>query len=317
MSAKSGKEWKIGLVVVIAVLLFVFGLNFLMGKNVISSENEFYTYYDNVQGLQPSADVMVSGMSVGRVSSIELQADKRVKVEFTTDDDLRIPKGSFAKLAAADMISGTKVIMLELSDSSAVYEDGSLIPPKDFSGLLDNLSENVSPLLTSVQHAIVTLDTLISSVNGLFNTGTQKHLSNSLASIDEAMGQLAQLTKSLNEESKDLAGVIQNANSITSNLDANSENISQTLTNLNDFSGKLASGDIDKTLEKLQATSDNLKAITDKINNNQGSLGMMLNDKDLYNNLTETLGSLDALLGDLKQHPAKYINVSVFGRKQK
>lgn len=317
MSLKSGKEWKIGLVVVIAILLFVFGLNFLMGKNVFSSENEFYTYYDNVQGLQASADVMVSGMSVGRVSSIELQADKRVKVEFTTNKDLRVPKGSFAKLAAADLISGTKVITLELSDSNAIYEDGAMIPPKDFSGLLDNLSENVSPLLTSVQHAIVTLDTLISSVNGLFNTETQKHLSNSLASIDEAMGQLAQLSKSLNKESESLSGVIQNANSITSNLAANNENINQTLTNLNTFSDKLAAGNIDETLQKLQSTSDNLKAITEKINNNQGSLGMMLNNKDLYNNLKETLGSLDALLGDLKQHPAKYINVSVFGRKQK
>lgn len=315
MSEKSGREWKIGLVVVIAILLFVFGLNFLIGKKVFSSANEYYTYYDNVQGLQESAVVQVSGMNVGRVSNIELQPDKRVKVSFTTEDNLKIPKGSFAKLAAADLISGTKVITLELSDSNTFYPDGAMIPPKSFSGLLDNISQNVSPLLNTVQHAVVTLDTLISSVNGIINTETQKHLSNSLASLDKAMVQLAELSKNLNAQSQNLAGVIQNANSITTNLAKNNENISQTLTNLNDFSGQLSKSNIDKALLSLQATSDNLKAITQKINSDQGSLGMMLDNKDLYNNLTQTLHSLDALLGDLKQHPAKYINVSVFGRK--
>lgn len=317
MSEKSGKEWKIGLVVVIAILLFVFGLNFLIGKKVFSSANNYYTYYDNVQGLQESAVVQVSGMSVGRVSSIELQPDKRVKVGFTTEDNLKIPKGSFAKLAAADLISGTKVITLEFSDSNVYYADGAMIPPKSFSGLLDNISQNVSPLLNTVQHAVVTLDTLIGSVNGIINTETQKHLSNSLASLDKAMLQLAELSKSLNAQSQNLAGVIQNANSITTNLANNNENITKTLSHLNDFSGQLSKSNIDKTLQSLQETSDNLKAITQKVNSDQGSVGMMLNNKDLYNNLTQTLNSLDVLLNDLKQHPAKYINVSVFGRKVK
>ncbi|HET8574338.1 MAG TPA: MlaD family protein [Edaphocola sp.] len=315
MSVKAGKEWKIGLVVVIAVLLFIFGLNFLMGKKIFSSEDQFYTYYSNVQGLQESAAVQVSGMTVGRVSGIELQPDRRVKVTFTTNDDLKIPKGSFAKLAAADLISGTKIITLEFSDSNQYYPDGAMIPPHNFSGLLDNISENVSPLLTSVQHAVVTLDTLISSVNSLFNTETQKHLSNSLASLDQSLAQLAILSKSLNEQSRDLAAVLQNVNSITTNLAGNNENISHTLSNLNDFSSELAASDVQKTMQSLQEASANLKGITEKINTNQGSLGLMLNDKQLYNNLTQTLSSMDVLLDDLKAHPAKYINVSVFGRK--
>jgi len=317
MSEKSGKEWKIGLVVAIAILLLVLGLRFLIGENVFTSEKKYYTYYDNVQGLQESSVVQVSGMSVGRVSTIELQPDKRVKVIFTTGKDLRIPKGSVAQLSAADLISGTKMINLKLSDSTVYYPDGAMIPPKDFSGLLDNISQNVSPLLTSVQHAVVTLDTLISSVNSIFNTETQKHLSNSLASMDEALVQLAGLSQSLNEQSKNLAGVIQNANRITANIADNNNNISQTLSNLNEFSGQLSHSNIDKTLQSLQSTSDNLKEISEKINSNQGTMGMMLNNKDLYINLTSTLSTLDVLLKDLKQHPAKYINVSVFGRKPK
>lgn len=317
MSRKLGKEWKIGLLVAIAIALLILGLKFMMGSNIFSSENGYYTYYDNVQGLQESANVEVSGMSVGHVSKIELQPDRRVKVSFTTKKDLKIPKGSFAKLASSDLISGSKFINLQFSDSNVYYTENALIPSKDYAGILDNLSANVSPLLTSVQHAVVTLDTLISSVNTLFTVQMQTHLNNSIASLDESLGQLAELSKSLNKQSGALTGILQNTNSITSNLANNNENITQSITNLKDFSGKLSSAKIDETLSSLQRTSENLHAITEKINGNKGTLGMMLNDKKLYDNLSESLSSLDALLLDLKKHPSKYINVSVFGRKAK
>lgn len=317
MAVKSGKEWKIGLIVVVAILIFVFGLNFLIGKNIFSSENQYYAYYNNVQGLQESAVVQVSGMTVGRVSGIALQPDKRVKVSFTTLKSLKIPQGSVAKLDAADMISGTKIITLRLSNNSIDYADNATIPSEDFKGLMDNISQNVSPLLTSVQHTVVTIDTLISSVNSLFNSETQKHLSNSLASTDKALAQLAAFSKTLNEQSKTMAEMMQNLNSISANLAKNNNNISQTLGNINRLSGQLSSSKLDETLKNLQQTTDNLKSITEKINNDKGSLGLMLNDKKLYNNMTASLNSLNALLSDLKQHPAKYINVSVFGRKVK
>jgi phospholipid/cholesterol/gamma-HCH transport system substrate-binding protein len=318
MAVKVKNELKIGILVVVAIVMFVLGLNFLKGKSIFSSENEYYTYYDNVQGLQESASVQLSGLAIGRVSGIELQKDKRIKVIFTLDKQVRIPTGSFAKLASADLISGTKIITLELADSTTgILKDGSFVQGKDFTGLLDNLSENVSPLVSSLQHTIVTVDTLVNSVNSLFNEETRRHLNQSMVSLDVALKQLAGLAASLNSQSKNLSGVIENANSITSNLANSNEKISNTLTNLETFSNTLSKAEMDKTLNSLQAAAAGLQGIVVKVNDNQGSIGMMLSDKQLYNNLTETLATLDILLADLKSHPAKYINVSVFGRKVK
>jgi len=317
MAVKVKKEWKIGIVVVAAILMFVLGLGFLKGKNIFSSENEYYTYYDNVQGLQESASVQLNGLSVGRVSEIALQPNRKIKVTFTMSKDLKVPLGSVAKLASADLISGTKVISLTFSDSAGYLKDGAYITGQDYSGLLDNLSENVSPLVSSAQHTIVTIDTLVKSVNSLFNDETRLHLSQSMASLDLALKQLSALSQSLNNQSQNLSGVIQNANSITANLAANNEKINTTFSNLESFSNSLSQAHVDQTLNDLQAAAASLQGIVGKINDNKGSLGMMLNDKQLYNNLTATLSSLDVLLSDLKSHPAKYINVSVFGRKNR
>lgn len=318
MAVKVKNELKIGILVVAAIVMFVLGLNFLKGKSIFSSENEYYTYYDNVQGLQESASVQLSGLSIGRVSGIELQKDKRIKVIFTLDKKVKIPTGSIAKLASADLISGTKIIDLELSDSvTSTLKDGSFIQGKDFTGLLDNLSENVSPLVSSLQHTIITVDTLVSSVNSLFNEETRRHLNQSMTSLDVALKQLSELAASLNNQSSNLSGVIANANSITSNLANSNGKISNTLNNLETFSNTLSGSEMDKTLSSLQQAASGLQGIVSKINDNQGSLGMILSDKQLYNNLTTTLSTLNILLADLKAHPAKYINVSVFGRKVK
>lgn len=317
MAIKVKNELKIGILVAAAIVLLVLGLNFLKGKNIFSSENEFYTYYDNVQGLQESAIVQINGLGIGKVSSIALQPDKRIKVAFTVAKKLDVPVGSVAKLATSDIISGTKVISLQLTDSTRFLKDGDFIKSEGSQGLLDNLSETVSPLLGSVQNTVITLDTLLNSVNNIINGQTRKHLNRSFAALDTALIQFAELSKVLNAQSQHLAGVIENVNSITSNLANNNEKINSTLSNLETFSTELTKGDIQQTLQDLQAASAQFKGLMTKINENDGTLGMLVNDKKLYENLTKTLSSLDLLLDDVKQHPAKYINVSVFGRKTK
>jgi len=315
MAVKVKNELKIGIMVVVAIVLLVLGLNYLKGKNIFSSENEYYTYYDNVQGLQESAIVQLNGLGIGKVSEVTLQPDKRIKVMFTVDKDVKIPAGSIAKLAANDLISGTKVISLRLSDSSRYLKDDDFIQGEGSEGLLDNLSETVSPLVGSVQNTIITLDTLLSSVNSIVNGQTRQHLNQSFASLDTALRQFATLAKVLNQQSQNLAGVIENANNITGNLASNNEKINTTFTNLEAFSNSLSAADIQKTLQDLQAAADQLKSFMTKVNDNNGTLGMLVTDKQLYHNLTSTLSSLDILLDDVKKHPAKYINISVFGRK--
>lgn len=295
--------------------MLVLGLNFLKGKKLFSNESEFYTYYDNVEGLQESAVVQLNGFTVGRVSSMEMQQDQRIKVGLTIRNEFKIPVGSEAELAAADLISGTKIVSLRLTQNASYLEDGAVITGKPYQGILGSLSENVSPLMATIQHTIGSIDSLVSTVNDLFDEETASHLNQSMVSLNKGLKALASLSESLDKQSENLSGVIQNANSITENLAGNNEKISNTFTNLESFSQTLSQSELDKTMADLQGTAASLQGIISKIDNNTGTLGMLLNDKRLYENLSGTLSSLDTVLTDLKAHPYKYINVSVFGRK--
>ncbi len=316
MAFKLKHEAKIGILVATTIILFILGFNFLRGRGVFSSDKEYITYYDNVQGLQESAVVQLKGLTVGRVSEIVLQGAK-IKVTFLLKKEVKIPVGSVAQLASADLISGTKIITLDMTNSTEFIPAGGTVTGKASGGILDNLSDQVSPLVGVMQHTVISLDTLLNSVNNVINDDARRHLNSSFASLESGLDQLAALSAKLNAQSGNLAAVISNANSITGNLANSNARITNTLGNLEEFSGSLRNAPVGQTLEKLQQTADQLQGIVSKINNNDGSLGMLLSDKKLYNNLSNTLGTLDTLLGDLKQHPSRYINVSVFGRKAK
>lgn len=317
MAVKMKNEVKIGILVAVTITLFILGFNFLRGRGLFSSDKEYYSYYENVQGLQESAVVQLKGFSVGKVSNIVLQKDNRIKVTFMVKKDVVIPVGSIAQLASNDLISGTKIISLNFSNNAQQIPYGGFIQGKASGGILDNLSDQVSPLVGVLQHTVISLDTLLNSVNNVINEDARKHLNSSFASLELVLQELSGLARHLNAQSGNLAGVIQNANSITGNLASNNQKITNTLGNLENFSTSLNNAPVKQTLDALQQAADNLQGIIAKINNNNGSLGMLLSDKKLYNNLAGTLGTLDTLLGDLKAHPSRYINVSVFGRKAK
>ncbi len=314
-SSKIGNEIKIGVMVVVAILMFIIGLNFLKGNNLFSSDLEFYTYYDNVQGLQNSATVQLNGLNIGKVTNIELQPDKKIRVDFNINKGINIPEGSIAKLTSNDFISGTKVISMLMSENETFIEDGSYVTSQESEGILDDISESVSPLVATVRNTLTSLDTVLNSVNSLINEQTRHHLNASFASLEVTMEELAALSKVLNAQSQNLGGVIKNANSITSNLASNNEKLNTTFSNLESFSNQLNQAEIDKTLKDLQNAAHSFERISAKINENEGTLGMILNDKELYHSLNRTLNAMDTLMTDLKRNPSKYINVSVFGSK--
>ncbi len=315
MAVKAKSELKIGILVAVAITLFILGFNFLRGKGFFSSDKEYYSYYDNIQGLQEAAAIQLNGYKVGKVSDIVLLDNQKIKVIFQVKKDIKIPVGSIAQLAANDLISGTKIISLSFSDRKEYIKEDGYIEGKSATGILDNLGEQASPIFGVLQHTLVSLDTVINTINDLINEDTRKHLNASFASLEIVLQQLSQLSASLNAQSGNLAGVISNANSITGNLAAGNARITNTLTNLERFSDDLNKAPIQQTLNELHTAAAGLQNIVNSIDKNNGSLGMMLNDKTLYNNLTTTLSTLNTLLSDVKEHPTKYINVSVFGRK--
>src|SRR5690606_18154869 len=172
---KVSKEVRIGILVAVSLLVFFAGFYFLKGANIFSGENEYYAYYDDVEGLQPSASVQVKGMSVGRVSAIELNGNDKVKVTIAVNKKVVLPQGTSARLAAADLL-GTKVISLELGQGPGAVENEARLPASVEGGILDNLSVEISPLIKDLRHAVNTLDTILISVSSVLNEQTQQKL---------------------------------------------------------------------------------------------------------------------------------------------
>ncbi|PZF73298.1 MlaD family protein [Taibaiella soli] len=311
---KIAKEVRIGLVVAIAILVFFTGFYFLKGSNLFSGENNFYADYDNVQGLTPSAVVQIKGVNVGKVTDINL--DSKVRVTLAIDKKVHIPVGTKAELISLDLL-GTKAIRLDLTNSSEYAKNGDVLPAAVESGIIDNISSEISPLVTDVRATVAMLDSVLTGINGIVNKQTQENIAGSIASLNETMHHFSSLSNRLDKESEQIAGIVDNANSITTNLKDNNEHISNILKNAEATTDQLSKAPIEQTVKNLQSTSDQLNTLMAKINNGEGSAGMLVNDKQLYNELTQALAKMKELMADLKSHPSRYINVSVFGKKQK
>lgn len=312
---KFSKEVRIGLLVAASFLIFFAGFYFLKGANIFSGENKYYAYYDDVQGLQPSSSVQVKGLGVGQVSKIELIESGKVKVTFAISKKINVNKGSVAIISAADLL-GTKVIRLELGTGPKL-EDESVLPGEVEGGVIDNISTEITPLIQDVRHVVASLDTVLAGINSMLDPVTRARLQNSVASLDVTMQNFSSLSAKLNKESESLANVMRNANSITSNIASNNERINNIIKNVEVTADNLSKSQIDKAVKDLNEAINEVQGVIRKVNSNQGSLGLLVNDKQLYNNLTQSLTTLNTLMLDINKHPSRYINVSIFGRKNK
>jgi phospholipid/cholesterol/gamma-HCH transport system substrate-binding protein len=312
---KFSKEARIGLLVASAILIFFAGFYFLKGANIFSGENEYYVYYENVQGLQPSSPVQIKGMTVGRVSEIVLNGGGKVKVTIAVNKKTTVPQGTIAKLTSVDLL-GTKAISLEPGSSTKPAEDESTLAGEIEGGIIDALSVEITPLLRDMRHAVGTLDSVLVSVNGVLDLQSKQNLKSAIANLDATMSNFSQLSSRLNAESGQLQGVIRNANSITANLASNNERITRIIDNAATVTDQLSSAQIDKTMKEFQTAATNLTTVLNKVNSKDGSLGLLVNDPDMYNNLNASMTTLNALMADIQAHPTRYINLTIFGRKK-
>lgn len=311
---KFTKEARIGLLVAVSILIFFAGFWFLKGSNLFSGENEYYAYYDGVQGLQPSAAVQIKGVTVGKVNTIKLDSN-RVEVVLTIPEDIQIPKGTVARMISLDLL-GTKAIRLELGDDPSYIQNGETIITDVETGIIDNISHEISPLIADVRHVVSTLDSVLAGVDNMLNETTRQNLSASMASLNVTMQHFAELSGRLNRESDHLASMIRNMDDITANIARNNESIDRILDNAASTTQQLKDAPIEETINELKAASAQLNSLITKINNGEGSVGMAFNDKQLYTDFTNALSTLQRLMADIEAHPSRYINVTIFGRKK-
>lgn len=298
---KLTKEIKIALVAIVGMLIMYFGINFLKGMNLFSTNNAYYMTFDDIQGLGASTPIYADGYKVGIVDGLEYDYKENgpIKVKVDIIKDLRIPQGSKAEIVK-DLMGNLQVNLLLANNPRERVEPGGIIPGAVNGGMMDKAA-NLVPV---VEKMLPKLDSILTSVNALL---ADPALAASLHNVETITSNLTVSTRELNTLmaglNKQVPGMIGKANGV--------------LDNTNRLTANLASLDVQGTLNKVNQTLESAHQFTEKLNSNQGSLGLLMNDTKLYDNLTSTMSHADSLVIDLKAHPKRYVHFSVFGRKDK
>lgn len=294
------KEILIGILVIVAAAILFFGINFLKGVNLFKASNYFYATYANVEGLTQSAPVTLNGYKIGIVREIryDYAHPGNVTVEFSVDKELRLPRGSVATVGAD--VLGTASIALTLGDAAdGYYSIGDTIPSEYKAGLVDALSKDLMPSVSSIFPKI---DTLLTNINVLV---ADPALAKSIGRLDDITAELDQSVRSLHAVMASLAPTARDIKGITENVDTITGDLAA-------VSARLRYVPVDSIMQQLQATADNLHTLTDNLNNPNSTLGHLTRDDELYQNLNSTVASLDSVLVDFKKNPRRYINLRIF-----
>ena len=302
------KEVKIALVAIVGIVVLFFGLHFLKGMPVFSTDKVYYASFQNINGLSSSNPIYADGYQVGNVNSIIYDYNKsgRVLVEFQVDNDLRIPKGSSAEIVS-DLMGNIKMNLLLANNPRERVEPGDTIQGNLDAGLMGS----VQSLVPAVAAMLPKVDSILSSVNMLL---ADPAIRASLHNIQTISSNLAVTSAGLNRLVAEANGKVPG---ILSKADYAMGKAGSTLNNADRLSANLAELDVAQTLAKVDRTLDNVESVTRQLNSPNGSLGLLMRDPGLYNNMNNTVRSADSLLTDLKKHPKRYVHFSLFGKKDK
>ncbi|MCI6643626.1 MAG: MlaD family protein [Alloprevotella sp.] len=303
------KEVKIALAAIVAIVAVYLLINFLKGVNVFKSSNTYYVSFANIQGLAVSNAVYANGYPVGTVRSIDYDYAKNdgVIVGIDLNDNVRLPRGTHAELEVS-LMGDIKMNLILGKNVADNVEQGDTIQGGMYQGAMD-AAANLVPVVAQM---LPKMDSILTNLTRL---SSDPALQQTLANAAKMSGDLATLS----------ANLAQVSNSELPRIAANLNAISQ---NMNTFSGKLASTDVDATMQNLQGTitqmsqltgelNGTVKQLNTKINGTDNTLGLMLNDRGLYDNLNRTANSADSLLTDLRLRPKRYVHFSIFGKKDK
>ena len=301
---KISNETKIGVMAVVAITGLILGFNFLKGSSLFQHTKKLYAVFDNVEGMELSNVVQINGLTIGSVSAIN-ESDKDltrgIVVTIILKKDVHIPKNSVG-VVNSGIISAASIV-IDKGDDTQFLNDGDTLLTKQKSNLLSQVQQSVNPVILKLGGTLTSLDSLIQVVGSMFDPRLKNNLGSIIANLAAST---AQLQIMLNSQTGALAQSLKNVNEFTANLAKNNEHVTKTLENMEKTSSSLAAAKIPETVESLQSTVNDLKGTIAKMNSNNGSLGLLLNDKRLYQNLEGTTRSLNTLLDDLRLVPSRF-----------
>ncbi|MDY0904177.1 MlaD family protein [Pedobacter sp. CFBP9032] len=309
---KIKNETKVGILAAFAIALLIIGYNFLKGNSIFSSETTLFARYTRVDGLTVSKPVLINGYQIGRVAKLQLEPSGTILATLSINSKYDIPENSIARLEGTDLL-GSKAIVMSLGNSKKIAEDGYTLNANVEKGLM----EQVQPVQKKAELIIGKMDSILSSVNSILNPNFQKNVDKSFNSIAGTLASLETTSKKVDglvgSESARIEAIFKNVEGITANLNNNNKKISDILTNINTVTDKFAAANFKETLDKANSAIGDLQTVISGIKEGKGSLGLLLNDDKMYNNLNSASKNLDELMIDLKANPKRYVHFSVFG----
>ncbi|MCH8534701.1 MAG: MlaD family protein [Flavobacteriaceae bacterium] len=305
---KLSKEFKAGLLAVVAIAMIIFGYNFLKGENLLEKSRTYYAIYDDVEGLSSSSPVTINGLQVGSVSKIDfLNEEAKLLVGFTVKNDFQFSKSSIAKIYGGDLIGGKSIAIVPDFKNKAVAVSGDTLTSEVEDGLFELVNNKLTPLQFKVENAVTGIDSLVTSLNFVLDKDAKKSIKNSIVEFESTLNSLKQTTYHINSLLGD------NAEKFGKTMD----NLEYASANFVGVSDSIAALEIQPLFNELKQNLQDLNSITSKLEKGEGSLGKMLDDDGLYDNLEASTKQMEELLQDMKLNPKRYVHFSIFGKKNK
>lgn len=320
MADTNKKQYKpvfIGASFIIAIVIFIWGFNFLKGTGLFRQETIYYASYERVNGLIRGNPVVVNGLRIGQVNNVYFNEDMSgsIMVSLMLSTDLPIPANSTARIFSSDLM-GSKAIELLLGNSKIALEKGDTLQTSVEAGLMAEVNSQLKPIINKAEDLMASIDSLVTSVQSVFNKSARDNLRKSFLNIEHTLANLANASSNIDtlvvKESSRISAILINLDSLTLTLNNNREDITKMIQNFRQISDSLAQSEIPSTFAKANGLLDDMQVILERVNNGHGTLGMLLNDDSLYLELSRSATALDSLINDVKNNPKKYVRFSLF-----
>jgi phospholipid/cholesterol/gamma-HCH transport system substrate-binding protein len=302
------RELKTGVIVLIIIALSFWGFNFLKNRNLYDKTRTFYAEYSNVQGLAPKSPVTINGLKVGSVSEITFHPWKRgvLVAHLNLTDDIEFSVNSIAQIYSPDFISGKSLKINIALDEDAIAKSGDTLIGEVDSGIMGMINEQIAPLQSKVESFVVHTDSVMQNINGLMDAQNQNNIKESLESLNSILSRL-----------KNTAGYVESIAREDGKLDSIIGNANKAMYNFSEISDSIKAVNIGATVAELQYSLESFNVILDSVKTGNGTMGKLMQDEELYNNLANASKELEELLREVKLHPKRFVHLSVFGKKEK
>ncbi len=308
---KISNETKVGALTAITITILILGFNFLKGRNLTERRYKLYSVFPDIKGLQVSNAVVIKGLQVGKIAEMQ-ETDNNLSgiiVTITLNKDINIPKNSLA-IIDSDLL-GSATLEIKMGDDKEFVSNGDTLLSSQKLGIMTQVTNSLNPALANINTTLHSLDVLINQLTAILDNKTQGNLQSTIASLAATSKELEKLVAA---QSSVLGATINNVEAITGAFAKNSGKLDTTIGNLAKTSDNLAKADIAQTMASVNSAVNKLQEL---MTSKEGSIGLLLNDRKLYDELRMTNRSLNTLLDDFRVHPKRYVNVSVFGKKDK